>query len=119
MYNDRHHLIYDRVSWTSRPEARQLRENKGLIVSIPRIEHEQNHRQTTAVPLLGYYALRRTLNIFERGDTAIETVENLMTAIETTSRHPKAHEIERDLSQLAIRAIELQRDFLLDIGYAD
>jgi hypothetical protein len=117
MFRDKHHLIFDRVSWTSRPEAKKLRENPSLIVRLDRSEHSELHRHTVAVPLLGYHALVRTLRDYEPGATPLESVENLMATIEGVGNHPRAHPIEKSLTELAVWALDLERPFIADKQY--
>lgn len=45
------------------------------------------------------------------GDT-FRDIEGLMWAFEDTGRRPKAHPIERELADLAIEAVDLQRPFI-------
>ena len=117
MYRDKHHLIFDRVSWSSRPEARALRNEPSLALHLPRPEHELIHSNCPAIPLLGYHGLVRTLKYYEPGDTPFESVSNLMGAIEQSTQHPAVHPIERDLAELAVRALDLERPFILGKGY--
>ena len=117
MFQDKHHLIFDRVSWTSRPEAKRLREDRSLIVRLDRSEHNELHRHAVAIPLLGYHALVRTLRDYEAGDTPLESVDNLMSTIEKVGQHPAAHPIEKKLSELAVWALDLERPFIADKRY--
>lgn len=117
MFRDNHHLIFDRVSWTSRPEAKAIRENKSLIVRLDRAEHNELHKHCVAVPLLGYHALMRTNRLFEPQATPLASIENLMGSIEKAVDHPKAHPIERQLGELAVWALDLERPFIADKRY--
>lgn len=117
MFRDNHHILHDRVSWTSRPEAKALREDRSLIVKLDRSEHNEIHRHTVAVPLLGYRALVRTRREYEAGNTPLESIENLMAAIEVAQKHPRAHPIERELAGLAIWSLDLVRPFVAEKRY--
>lgn len=117
MFRDRHHLVFDRVSWSSRPEAKRIREDKSLIVRLDRIDHDELHRHTVPVPLLGYHALVRTFKSYEPGDTPLESIENLMGSIEQAVNHPKAHPLERELGGLAVWALDLERPFIAEARY--
>lgn len=112
MYKDGHHIVNNRLEWSLRPEAKQLRETPSLIPRLERPLHEQIHRDTPAVPLLGYHTLRRTLNTFEPTNDTLETMSNLMLSIEDASLHTKAHYVERELAMLAVYAIDLQRPYI-------
>lgn len=117
MFHDRHHIIYDKSSWTSRPEAKALREDPSLIIRLDRLEHNEIHRFGTALPLLGYYALTRVQRDYEPGPTPLRSVENLMGAIEHSSEHPKTHPIQKQLAELAVWALDLQRPFIAGKSY--
>lgn len=114
MFKDGHHILHNKQEWTLRPDAKKLRETPTLVPRLDRVTHNEIHRYAPAVPLLGYHALQRTLSFFEEGDTTIQSVENLMRAIEHAANHPKAHIIEKHVAELAIWAIDLQRPFLVN-----
>lgn len=118
MYRDGHHILHNKQEWLLRPDARSLRETPTLIPRIERDAHVEIHQNCPPVPLLGYYALQRTLSMFEEGDTTIQSMDNLMKAIEHAANHPKAHIIEKHLAELAIWSIDLQRPFIAEAtGY--
>ncbi len=112
---DKHHIIHHGLEWSMRPQALAIRETPSLIPAMPRDYHEYIHATVPAIPLLGYHALNHTLSRFKPNDDTLETMDNLMSAIEHASRHPKAHAVERDLAQLAIHAIDLQRPLIEDL----
>lgn len=109
-----HHLLFDRVSWESRKESRWLRRNTSLIIPLEHDTHKELHKAVPAVPLLGYHALYRTMRDYERGDGYIESLENLQRVIEEAGRSSKAHYIERQIGELAIHVIDLQKPFILN-----
>lgn len=112
---DAHHILHHRQEWTLRREAESLRESPPLVPRMNREAHNELHRDVPPVPLLGHYALLRTVRSYEPayGDT-MTSVDNLMFAIEEATRSPKAHQIEKDIAWLAINAIDLQRPYLRD-----
>lgn len=114
MYRDAHHILHNKQEWSLRPDAKTLREDPSLITSVTRAEHNEIHKNVPAVPLLGYHALQRTLAVYEPGGTNIESIDNLMKAIEHAADHPKAHIIEKHLAELAIWSIDLQRPFIAE-----
>ena len=74
--------------------------------------HEELHKNTPGVPLLGYRALQLVNREFIPSDTVLRSIDNLMKAFEIASRHPRAHPIDRDLAMLAVEAVELQRSYV-------
>lgn len=109
---DRHHILHTGAEWNLRPETRMLRETPQLVPVIERPIHDEIHRLSPAVPLLSYYVMKQTVSLFEPQATTVETIDNLMMAIDTSGNHYRAHRIERELAQLAIQTLEIQRDIL-------
>jgi hypothetical protein len=110
---DRHHILHYRQEWTLRPGAEKLRESRPLVPTLPREVHNEIHANCPPVPLLGYHALARTVKLYRplMGDT-LGSMDNLMFAIEEAADHPRSHPIERDLAELAIQAVDLQRPYI-------
>ena len=113
MPSSRHHVLHDRVQWNAVPLGKRLRCDSGLIVPLDRDTHDELHDECPAVPLLGFHALRNTLNYYNRTNNPIRNVDNLMLAIEKSANHYKSHPIDRELGLLAVEAIDLQRPYLL------
>lgn len=113
MWADKHHVLHYRQEWTLRPNAERLRESPPLIPEIPREIHNEIHANTPAVPLLGHHALLHTAKFYRPipYDT-LGSMDNLMFAMEEAARHERAHPIERDLAELAIQAVDLQRPYI-------
>jgi len=109
---DKDHLLWTESHWSSTPDAQALRTTPSLIVELDRDDHEEKHRTVPPVPLLGHYAIRRTLNVYEPGRNPVESLDNLLSAIEQSANHPKAHIIEKHLAELAIWALDLQHPFV-------
>ena len=109
---DRHHILNDRVSWTTRPQGTALREVPSLIPQMDRAYHEELHAACPPVPMLGYYALMIVQSTFNEGHNTLSSMDNLMASIEWAAENPRTHELESELCYLAIRAIDLQRPFI-------
>lgn len=112
-FNDKHHILYEKHVWSSLPPSKQLRQTPELIPRIPRDLHNELHRMTSPVPLLGRTALMRTVRVFETvpGDT-LKTMDNLALAMEESSKSPRASRIERQLANIAIESLMEQRPIL-------
>ena len=110
---NRHHILNTKSDWESNSDAKILRLTPILIPEIQIEQQELINQYCPAVPLLGRYALMQTVNEFEPNpNSTLKSVDRLLIAIDHASRHPRAHEIERTLCQLAIQAIEMQKEFL-------
>jgi hypothetical protein len=111
---DLHHILFNKEEWSLRPEGMYLRNIPELVPRLDyNIHHDQLHRSCPAVPMLGYHALARVASRFKPvpGDT-LASVDKLAISIESSLRHPKTHEIEREQGRLAIWALELQKPYL-------
>ena len=113
--HNRHHVIHHRVDWTARPESEYIREHPSLIFDMEVPLHNETHRSSPPVPLLGVFALQTIVRDW-RPDVRdkLRSLENLQRSIEVAGNHPKAHPIEKSLGYLAIEALDLQKPFLLE-----
>lgn len=112
MRADKHHIMHFRQEWTLRPEARVIREHPSLVPLIDREVHEDLHANCPSVPALGYQTLIRVAkNWYPQRDT-VASMNDLQYAIGKASEHPLIHPLERQLAQLAVEAIGLQRPYI-------
>lgn len=111
---DVHHLLFPRAEWSLRPDAKRLRETQGMMVRLDRSVHDEIHRECPPVPLLGFYALQRTIREFYPQRDTLATIDSFVEAVDIAAKHPKAHRIERELAQLTIDAVLLERPFVAD-----
>lgn len=110
---DRHHVLFNKREWESRPQYRELRENAGLIIPMDREVHNELHRAVSQVPVLGYYGIMAVHREFYRGRTHLQTMDNLMFALETASEHNRLSDLDRSLASIALQAVEVQRPFIV------
>lgn len=109
---DKHHILHDRQEWELRPQGLYLRQQPTLIPRMERPVHDELHRIAPPVPLLGYFALLHVDGLFKPASDTLGSLDNLMLAIDKASRHERARPFEAKLAQLAIEALDMQRDFL-------
>lgn len=108
-----HHILHNRREWTLRPEARKLRETPSLVPVLGYWAiHQELHANCPPVPCLGYNGLLAVYKEFKPTNDTFTSMDNLLFAIETASKHPKAHPVERELALLAMEAIDLQRPYI-------
>lgn len=110
---DNHHIIFNRLEWSLRQDARSIREDPSLIVNMERSLHEEIHATCPAVPLLGHAALQVVRRNWEPDANHLRSMDNLLFAIDSVSIHPRAHYIERAQALLVSQAIELQRPYIM------
>lgn len=109
---DRHHVLFNKREWESRPQYREMRSNAGLIIPIDREAHNELHRSVSQVPVLGYYGILAVQREFYRGRTHLETVDNLLFALDKSSENEKLSDMDKALASLALQAVETQRQFI-------
>lgn len=110
---DRHHILHHKLEWRLRPDARFLHDQPTLIHRMYREDHDELHENCPPIPLLGYYALIRTVKLWTPGRDTHQSVDNLLFAMSEANKSPKAYDLERDLGELVMQAIEMQRPYLL------
>lgn len=108
---DRDHAFWTEQHWTSTKEANTLRTMGSLIIRLERSTHEAKHRDTPAIPLLGYHVLKSTIALYEPGKTPLESISNVQLAIEHAANSPRAHDIEKHQAELAIWALDLGKPY--------
>lgn len=113
---DRHHVLYNKREWESRPQYKELRQNPGLIVPMDREIHNDLHRSVPFVPVMGYHGIMAVIREFHRGRTHLDTIDNLMFATEESIKNPKMSDLEKALSGLALESLEMQRPFIVEGG---
>ncbi len=90
-----------------------MRSNSGLIIPIDRDAHNELHRSVSQVPVLGYYGILAVQREFYRGRTHLDTVDNLLFALEKSSENEKLSDMDKALASLALQAVDTQRPFIL------
>lgn len=105
---DKHHLLNTRAAWSSHMDAKWLREQPTLVPTLDRGVHEELHATTPPVPLLGYHALHIVRGTFHPASTTLGSIDRLTSAIEAAGNARRMHYIDKQLCELAIRAIRLQ-----------
>lgn len=109
---DRHHINHGRLEHELRPESRMIRETPSLVPLMDRGIHTELHKHCPTVPVLGYHALMLVARDYNPTDDTFESIDNLMLAIESAAKHPRAHELERRMADIVVESLELQRPFI-------
>lgn len=111
-----HHIQYYAAGHEANVATRAIREKPGLIVPGPRPIHNQIHGELEYVPPLSMHMAQHALKYYEdEPHDNVRSLENLMRAIERAQRHPKADEIELAVASLAIRSLEIQRPYIIQM----
>ena len=111
---ERHHTLFNRYAWSANKDLESLREDRRLIVPLHPDTHRELHQEVSHVPPVSYHMARRALRNFSEfeDDTYLHNLENLQWSIEEAMHHPRADRIEREVGELAVYALELQKPFV-------
>jgi hypothetical protein len=111
----RHHMLFQSSPWESQPDLLALRSNPELIPAIPPDEHDAVHIYVSHVPVLSAAlaaSVRKNYRLLGRPDTYLHAAENFQRAVETSMNYRRFDSIERSVGELAIHAIDLQKDIV-------
>lgn len=111
---DRHHILTPGKEWELRPESEYLRQHPSLVARIGRVAHSNLHAEVPCVPLLPYNILVKTARDYQSESCPLKSVESLMRTIEVSTALTHPHDIEQEMAQLTMRALDLQRPFIAD-----
>lgn len=109
---EKHHELFNKREWEAREQYKDLRNNGGLIVPMHKEYHDELHKSVRLVPTLGYNGIMAVHREFYRGRSYIDTLDNLMFAVESAKNNERLSSIERGLAELALDALDLQRPFI-------
>lgn len=113
---ERHHILFNRRSWSTLGELAALRGNPRLIVPLESDIHRELHNEISHVPILSSQTARASLSLFEDYSTTndyIRSVEQLQSSIEQAIKHPRADYLERQIGELAVYALDLQKPYII------
>lgn len=112
-----HHILFPRASYESHFATRDLRRNPTLIVPLDDEIHGLLHHNIPVVPLLDHFTAMTVRREFYPNPHhhPLRTMDNLMQTIDHAIQGEKVKPIQRQLGELAIHAIDLQR-FFVSIG---
>lgn len=114
-FSDRHHIGFERTMWYANKPAKKIRQTPEMIARLERPVHVAIHENCPIVPILGHHGMLRVVKHWEVADgDVLGTVDNLMFAVEKAIKHPRTHELERNLGGLMVQALEMQKPFLRD-----
>lgn len=85
-----------------------------MIIPLPVDYHRPVlHANVPAIPLITSHIAARALKLYYPSPEAGMAVDSMCMAINEASLHPRVHRVERDMAQLAIHALEIQRPYLV------
>ena len=109
---DKHHIIHNRLEWSLREDALWIREQPSLILPVERSFHNDIHRYTEPIPLLGYHALASVRKNYTPGEDVIESIDNLCDAVDIANSGKRVKPIEKELGNLVIKSLLRQSRFI-------
>lgn len=108
----RHHTLFTRCSWESSKATLNLRREPSLIVPLDDFTHGALHEEVSTVPLLCHRSANQVWQAYTPKTNILDSVDSLMLTIDKVTTGFRAGKVERELGQLVIYAIELQKPYL-------
>jgi hypothetical protein len=109
---DVHHIMNPQRVHEIYPQSAYIR-NAMLVRDMPRHLHELLHRNTSPIPLLGYYALQRVARDMQPYyENPLESIDDFSFAVDLANKHPKAKRVERMLGELTVETVREQIPFI-------
>jgi len=114
---DVHHIMNPQRVHEIYPQSAYIRRVM-LVRDMPRHLHDLLHRNTSPVPLLGYYALQRVAGEMQPYyEDPLESIDDFSFAVDLANKHPKARKVERELGELTVHTIREQIPFIRRANY--
>lgn len=108
-----HHIIHHRRLHEATPEHKKFRHKQmGMVALMGADEHRELHAAVPGVPVLDIFAQQRVARLYRPTHDIMDNIELYMLAVEQAMASPKSHTIERQLANLVIHAVDLQRPFI-------
>ena len=114
---ERHHFMFPASLHEAQSASRELRQMSRSTGYLDHDSHVELHQSISGVPVLSHYvalgALKHVRDSFIP-DNPVERIEDLQRAIEVSMRQPRADRIEREIAELAVYALDIQKPFFDD-----
>ena len=110
-----HHILFSRRLWRSQDPSLKLREQQWLKPLLDDEVHLALHKAVYGIPVPDWDMSQSILSHFEPsvGDY-VRSLDNLLTAVENTKHDRHTNVIQRELGQVVLHSIELQRPFIIE-----
>lgn len=109
---DLHHIMNSARVHNSYEPSAYIR-SVMLVRNMPRHLHEELHRKTATVPLLGYHALQRVAREMKPYyEDPLDSIDDFSFAVDLANKHPKAKRVERMLGELTVETVREQIPFI-------
>lgn len=111
-FND-HHILHHRKQHEATPDNHWLRTRAiGMVARMAIDPHDELHANCPGVPPLDIWTAQRVRRLYEPDRNPLIGIVNYMKAVEEAIKHPKTHDIEKNLAELAVWAVELQLPYI-------
>jgi hypothetical protein len=87
-----------------------------MIPVLRRGDHDIMHQVVPIVPALGHNTLRNVPELWTPRGNTLQDIDSLCLAIDKASAPHRVHQLERDLAGLAIEALMMEKQVLLEVG---
>jgi hypothetical protein len=109
---NRHHILHYNEYWRADRNNCKLRQAVGMIALMGVEEHTALHNACPAPPPLDIHIAQRASGLYVPHTNPLIAIDNFRFAVDKALRHPRAHDIERNVAMLTIEAVTLQLPFI-------
>jgi hypothetical protein len=115
MSSNGHHVLFEKSLWRSNEPLKKLRASPGLKPGLDSDIHNSLHAACGFVPAFNYvFASQVFTRFIDRPNNPNIAVENLLFAIDDVVHNRRLKQVEKQVGELAIISIEMQRPFIKD-----
>jgi len=109
-----HHLLFPRALHEAMGPTKLLRNNMGMQALIDVDSHNEIHRELNIVPVLDFHNASRVVSGMRKRrplnpQDPLQSIDTYMFLVQEATMHPRNRELDVELGDLVIRAMELQR----------
>lgn len=113
MRTNNHHILHHAKQHEATPDNHWLRTKAlGMMALLDVDTHDELHANCPGVPPLDVWTAQRARRLYEPSRNPLVAMVNYMRAVEEAAKHPRTHEVEKSLSELAVWAVDLQRPYI-------
>ena len=110
-YFDTHHCANYAAEWNARAESKALRATM-LAPNLWRGAHNLLHAMCPPVPVPSYQTLQYVLPRFNYDQSPLQKIDQYCILVDQRRNHPRMKPIERQVNDLSIEAMQMQKVFI-------
>ena len=110
-YWDCHHVCHYKAEFSARAENKTLR-NTMLAPNLWRAAHNALHAACPPVPVPNYQTLQYVIPRINHDLSILPKIDHVSSLVHERRNHPKMKPMEREINDMFIEAIQMQKPFI-------